>query len=641
MRANARPELSWLPDVPASWRDDLAALPGAPPATAGEQAACWGRLVSLSNHNLDGLQTARLDRRLQLLFGAAPPADLASVPVRLAVLASSTVEHLLPGLRVGALRRGLWLNLYVAGYGQYAQELRDPASPLHGFAPTAVLFALDAPHLLAGFDVADEDAAVATRVNSVLDRLTETWGLARQAFGCAILQQSLLPRFDDLLGQNEHRLPGSPATLIASLSRMIRARADENAVDIVAIDTQAARDGLAAWHDPVLWLRAKQDIYPGAAALYGDLVARLLAAQQGRSCKCLVLDLDNTLWGGVIGDDGMDGILLGQGSALGEAFLAFQHYARDLSRRGVLLAVVSKNDQANALEPFERHTEMVLRRPDIACFIANWDHKATNLRRVAETLNIGLDALVFADDNPFERNIVRRELPMVAVPELPEDPAFYAHCIAAAGYFEATRLTGEDLARSQQYQQRAQRETLRETATDLEGYLRSLEMVLFWRRYDTLGLARIVQLANKTNQFNLTTRRTTEVEVAAQIADPSALTLQLRLRDSLGDNGMIALVAGSHVGTDLLIETWLMSCRVLGRKVEQATLCVVAAEARRLGATRLIGRYIPTAKNALVRDHYAQLGFSLESETPDGQTSWSLPLDAVMAGPDFIRILEG
>ena len=641
MRSNARPDLPWLPEAPASWRADLAALPGAVPASAAEQAACWARLVSLANHNLDGLQTLLLDRRLQLLFGAAPPADVASVPIRLAVLASSTVEHLVPGLRVGALRRGLWLSLYVAGYGQYAQELRDPASPLHGFAPTAVLFALDAPHLLGGFDVADDGAAVTARLDTVLDRLADTWGLARQAFGCAILQQSLLPRFDDLLGQNEHRLPGAPASLVASLNRMIRARADEHGVDLVAIDTQAARDGLAAWHDPVLWLRAKQDVYPAAAPLYGDLVARLLAAQQGRTSKCLVLDLDNTLWGGVIGDDGMDGIEIGQGGALGEAFLAFQHYAHGLSRRGVLLAVVSKNDQANALEPFEKHQEMVLRRSDIACFIANWEDKATNLRRVADTLNIGLDALVFADDNPFERNIVRRELPMVAVPELSEDPAFYAHCIAAAGYFEATRLTGEDLGRSLLYQQRAQRETLRQTATDLEGYLRSLEMALLWRRYDTMGLARIVQLANKTNQFNLTTRRTTEAEVTAQIADPSALTLQLRLRDSLGDNGMIALIAGNRVGTDLLIETWLMSCRVLGRKVEQATLSLVAAEARRLGATTLIGRFIPTAKNALVREHYAQLGFSLVSETPDGATSWSMPVDAVMAAPDFIRILEG
>ena len=218
--------------------------------------------------------------------------------------------------------------------------------------------------------------------------------------------------------------------------------------------------------------------------MYGELVARLLAAQQGRAFKCLALDLDNTLWGGVIGDDGLYGIALGQGSALGEAFVAFQRYARDLSRRGVILAVCSKNDEANALEPFEQHPEMVLQREDIACFVANWTDKASNLREIAAQLNIGLDALVFVDDNPFERNIVRRELPMVAVPELPDDPALYADCLADAGYFESVRLTAEDLQRARQYQANAERAAARGSTTDLEGYLRSLDMDLRWRRFD-------------------------------------------------------------------------------------------------------------------------------------------------------------
>jgi FkbH-like protein len=635
----ASPELSWLPAVQADWFEALDALP----AHDDEQARCWWQLVKLANHDLDGLQTLRLDRRLQRLFGAAPPEALGSVPVRLAVLASATIEHLLPGLRVAGLRRGLWLTSYVCGYGQYAQELLDPSSGLHRFKPSAVLFALDAPHLLGGLDVAHTAEDVSEKLNAVLARLAQNWRLARDAFGCAVLQQTLLPLAVDLIGNNEHRLPAAPATLVASLNAMIRGRADRDNADIVAIDAQSARDGLQAWHDPVLWLRAKQAIHPAAAPLYGDLVARLLAAQQGRAAKCLVLDLDNTLWGGVVGDDGLDGIVLGQGSALGEAFLAFQHYARNLSRRGVLLAICSKNDEVNALEPFERHPEMVLRRTDIACFIANWDDKAANLRRIAETLNIGLDSLVFADDNPFERNIIRRELPMVAVPELPPDPALYASCIAAAGYFEAVRLTEEDSARTARYQQRARHESLLGATTDLAGYLRSLDMELSWRRFDALGLARIVQLSNKTNQFNLTTRRTTEAEVAALIDDPAALTLQLRLRDQHGDSGMIALVAGRlrAPGGDLLIETWLMSCRVLGREVEQATLFLVAAEARRLGAARLLGEYRPTAKNGMVREHYARLGFSRLDEAPGGATHWALSLDRPVAGPDFIRITEG
>ena len=639
MRGTPSPALSWLPAVQTDWFEALDSLP----LQVDEQARCWSHLIKLANHDLDGLQTLRLDRRLQRLFGQAPPEGLGSVPVRLAVLASATVEHLLPGLRVAGLRRGLWLTLYVCGYGQYAQELLDPTSGLHRFKPSAVLFALDAPHLTGGLDVAQSAETVSEKLDAVLARLAGHWRLARDAFGCVVLQQTLLPPAIDLIGNNEHRLPGAPATVVATLNAMIRSRADQENADIVAIDVHSARDGLQAWHDPMLWLRAKQAIHPAAAPLYGDLVARLLAAQQGRAAKCLVLDLDNTLWGGVVGDDGLDGIVLGEGSALGEAFLAFQHYARDLSRRGIVLAVCSKNDEANAFEPFERHPEMVLRRTDIACFIANWDDKAANLRRIAESLNIGLDSLVFADDNPFERNIIRRELPMVAVPELPPDPALYAGCLAAAGYFEAVRLTEEDNARTAQYQQRARHQSLLGSATDLAGYLRSLDMELAWRRFDTIGLARIVQLANKTNQFNLTTRRMTEAEVAALIDAPDALTLQLRLRDQYGDSGMIALVVGRlrAPGGDLVIETWLMSCRVLGRQVEQATLFLVAAEARRLGAARLLGEYRQTAKNGMVREHYPRLGFSWLDEAPGGMTRWALTLDRPVEAPDFIRIIEG
>ena len=258
------------------------------------------------------------------------------------------------------------------------------------------------------------------------------------------------------------------------------------------------------------------------------------------------------------------------------------------SRRGVILAVCSKNDEANALEPFTSHPEMVLKQSDIACFVANWTDKAANLREIAQRLNIGLDSLVFADDNPAERAIIRRELPMVQVPELPEDPTHYGACIAEAGYFEALRITDEDLARAEQYQQNLARESLAASATDMEGFLRSLEMRAVWNRFDRVGLARIVQLINKTNQFNLTTRRVNEEQIQALIDDPAALSLQIRLLDKFGDNGIIAIVSGVRdPGSDAIrIGTWLMSCRVLGRGMEEETLNLVAAEAQRLGARR-------------------------------------------------------
>jgi FkbH-like protein len=354
-----------------------------------------------------------------------------------------------------------------------------------------------------------------------------------------------------------------------------------------------------------------------------------------------VLDLDNTLWGGVIGDDGLEGIVLGQGSASGEAFIAVQDYAREQARRGIILAVCSKNDEANAREPFEKHPEMLLKSGDIACFVANWQDKAANLRDIAQRLNIGLDALVFLDDNPFERTLIRQELPMVAVPEVPDDPALFAYSLSDAGYFESLAVTAEDRERSAQYQGNIQREALRESATDMNSYLRGLDMKLIWRRFDSVGVQRIVQLINKTNQFNLTTRRYTEEDVKAIMSDRNAIGLQLRLMDRFGDNGIIAIVIGK-MGSDrnMVIDTWLMSCRVLKRNVERTLLDVLCGQARKRGLTIVRGRYIPTSKNALVKDHYTALGFECVETLPTGECTYELRLDVWTPSESVMELKE-
>ncbi len=620
--------LYWLP------KTSLFQLPQAEEA-GSDPAALWSALCGVANTRLDAIGTMRLDRRRAKLMPEAP-AKLATKPVRLAVLASSTVDHLLPALRVGGLRRGLWVDIYTPHYGQYAQDLMDPASGLYQFKPTAVLFAMDSHHLTQGIPQGGEIGGdVAAWAEQVVGRLASQWAAAKQAWGCQVIQHAPLPIFLAIAGENEHRLPWSRSAALRRLAALLRERADEAGVDILSLDDWAARDGIDAWYDPALWHRAKQEIHPNAAPLYGDLVGRLLAAAQGRSFKCLVLDLDNTLWGGVIGDDGLTGIRLGQGSAVGEAHVAFQHYARDLSRRGIILAVCSKNDEANALEPFAKHPEMVLKREAIACFVANWTDKASNLREIASRLNIGIDSLVFADDNPAERAIVRRELPAVAVPELPEDPTLYGAAIADAGYFEALRITAEDLSRAGQYQDNIRRETLAATATDLPSYLRSLEMRAIWNRFDPVSHARVTQLINKTNQFNLTTRRVSEDDVTGIMNDPLALSLHIRLLDQFGDNGIVAIVAGLLDGDAVRLDIWLMSCRVLGRGLEEETLNLVAAEALRLGARRLIGVYVPSAKNGMVREHYAKLGFTRLSEA-DGRSEWELALDGWAPRPTFI-----
>jgi FkbH-like protein len=619
-------DLYWLPSA-ADLGERLRRL-------ASEPAPDWNELVSLASTRLDFVQTIRIDKALQ----RCTTADASVKTLKLAVLSSSTTDHLLPGCRVAAARRNFRLTTFVGDYGLYLMELQDPASGLHEFDPQVLLFAFHAQHLIGIPDPTLSPTDADALVEEAAARIAHAWQLARRNFAGQLIQQTVIAPQRALMGSNEHRLPGSAVRLVERLNGRLRELAEEHQVDLLALDNVIADDGLRAWHDPVLWHRAKQEISPAAVPAYGDLVARLIAAQQGRSAKCLVLDLDNTLWGGVIGDDGLEGIKLGQGSALGEAYVDFQHYVRDLARRGVILAVCSKNDVENARLPFERHPEMVLKTEHIACFVANWSDKAGNLRSIAQQLNIGIDSLVFADDNPFERNIVRRELPAVFVPELPEDPALYSRCLSDGGYFEALQITHEDFGRGAQYRANAARDELRAAHTDMEGYLKSLAMELCWQPFDLVGLQRIVQLINKTNQFNLTTRRYTESEVLAIMKDGRALTLQLRLTDKFGDNGIIGIVIGKPVEQGLRLDTWLMSCRVLGRQVEEATMNVVAAESHRLGAATLLGDYLPTKKNGMVREHYRKLGFRPAGGSDAGASSWILPLAEYQPFPTFIKL---
>lgn len=625
-------DLWWLPKN-ADWSDEIRAL--------GENPG-WDRFTALANCRMDFLRTERLDKLARGAFAQSPPPGAKSPCVRLAILGSSMVSHLIPAIRVAFMRRGLWADVYTNSFGQYLQDLMDPGSALHAFKPNVILFAFDARHVLGKISAARDAAASGRAVEDAADHCRQIWDMARKAFACPLIQQTVLPVFPGLIGNNEHRLPGSPQAMAQRINMRIRQHADESGVDILALDTKAMQDGIANWYDPVLWHRAKIEIAPPMAPLYGDLVARIAAAQRGLSHKCLVLDLDNTLWGGVIGDDGVEGIVLGQGSAAGEAFIAFQEYAQHLSERGVILAVCSKNDEKIALTPFASHPDMVLKRSSFASFAANWSDKATNLRAIAAEINIGLDALVFADDNPFERNLVRRELPMVAVPELPEDAAFYAQCIADAGYFESARMTQEDFSRAGQYQANAEREFARQATADLPAYLKSLEMEMRIAPFDSVGQARITQLINKTNQFNLTTRRYAERDVEAAMADKDIVTFQIRLTDKYGDNGMIAVVIAkpSSQPGELMIDTWLMSCRVLGRQVEHATLNMLVDEAHRRGFHAVIGEFRPTEKNGLVRDHYAKLGFQEDGAGDAGGSFWRLPLDKYVPLHTHIKIGE-
>ncbi|MBN8902128.1 MAG: HAD-IIIC family phosphatase, partial [Rhodospirillales bacterium] len=340
--------------------------------------------------------------------------------------------------------------------------------------------------------------------------------------------------------------------------------------------------GRRRWDDARWWFHSRHPFAIAASGLVAHAASRLLAGARGLAKKCLVLDLDNTLWGGVIGDDGLAGIRLGAG-ADGEAFVAFQLYVRALKERGVILAACSKNDAETAASVFRDHPDSVLRFEDFAVFVANWDNKADNLRDIARRLNLGLDALVFVDDNPMERDIVRRQLPEVAVVDLPEDPSGYVTALAAPGWFEAAAFSAEDAERSRYYADNAAREAVRSRFVDMGAYLHSLEMVATVGGADPFHLPRMAQLIGKSNQFHLTGTRYGEAELAALAARPDVTVRHIRLADRFGDNGLIACLLLRHDGGDLVVDTWVMSCRVLGRSVEAFTVGLIRDIARAEG----------------------------------------------------------
>ena len=532
--------------------------------------------------------------------------------VKLGVISNGTVDLALPALAVSCLRHGVGAQVIGADFGQVAQVALDPNSTMNRARCDYVLLALDHRGLPLSVEPGNakrgEEAVLAGL--AFIDSLRS--GL-RAASDATVIVQTLPQPALPLFGSLDRALPGSLAWVIEAINRELRATVHSSGDLLLDAAALAETVGLSEWNDPVHWNLGKFLHAQRFVLIYADWVGRLLAAARGTTRKCLVLDLDNTLWGGVIGDDGLEGIVLGQSDPTGEAYLAVQQLALRLRARGIVLAVASKNELDTARSPFLSHPEMLLKETDIAVFQANWQTKSDNLVAIARALNIGTDALVLLDDNPAERAQVRQTLPEVAVPELPEDPAYFATTLSAAGYFESVRLMDEDLHRAEQYQANSRRAELLASTGDMSAYLRSLAMVATFAPFDSVGRGRITQLINKTNQFNLTTRRYTESQVQ-QLEETAALALQIRLTDTFGDNGMVAVVICVAERKTWFIDTWLMSCRVLGRQLEEATLNVVVECARRDGVTTLVGRYVPTERNDLVRQHYKKLGFVLERE---------------------------
>jgi FkbH-like protein len=617
-------DLPWLPPPPADFAQQCRAIEG------GGAAAAIQRLAAL---RLSPRQSAMLARAL----GRCAGPDLAPLAkFRLGVLASATADVLLDCIPAAAARHGVAVELVSAPYDQVMQQALDAGSGVNAARLDAVLLAVD--HRWLKLDRPNLQEPAQAQIDAAVEQLGTIVAALRQHGGAPAILQTLPVPPGHLFGSYERRVAGSVRAMIEAANRAIAALAEETGSYLLDTAALAEQVGTDRWFDPVQWWAYKFPFAAECAPIYADMVGRLLGAIRGKARKCLVLDLDNTLWGGVIGDDGIGGIVIGQGSARGESFLAVQQAAIELRERGIVLAVCSKNDDAVARAVFRDHPEMLLRERHVAAFHPNRNQKPSNLEAIARALNIGLDALVLLDDNPAERAQVRAALPQVAVPELPDDPGLFAWYLTAPGYFEAVGFSAEDRSRAQSYASDVQRAEVMAKSRDLGDYLASLDMTIGFAPFDATGRARIVQLINKTNQFNLTTRRYTEAEVVAMEADPSVFTLQVRLADKFGDLGMIGIVICRAAERGMwAIDTWLMSCRVLGRKVEEAMLAKVVAAASTAGVQRIVGTYIPTAKNGMVAEHYRKLDFRpLDGAGPE--TRWELSVSDYTAPTLPMRI---
>jgi len=586
---------------PAPWAASLPALQQAADEAAEPRA--WLGLAR---------RLARLD--------AAGGVNLPGVETRIAVLGGATTDFLLDPLRLALRLTGVRPVFHVAPYGQIAREMLDPESGTQAFRPDLALV-VNGPYDLPRWpDAFDDRRAVEALVDEACAALLDPARRLHERTGAEVVLSTLHDLPVTPQGNLGARLPGDVNAFLRRLNVALADRAPA-CVHLLDVAGLAARCGVERWLDLRYWYLARQPVSFACLPEYARAAAAVIAARRGRSRKCLVLDLDNTLWGGLVGEDGALGIELGEGSPVGECFKAFQHYVAGLKRRGVLLALCSKNDERFAREAFEKHPEMVLRWDDFVARRIDWGPKSAHLRSIAEELGLGLDALVFADDQPAERHEVRSALPEVAVPELGDDPAAYPRILDAGRWFEAVEVSEEDRRRTALYRQRAEGSAAAASATDLGAFLRSLEMKARIGPFDEPSFDRITQLTNKTNQFNLTARRVTRAEIESLAKEPQAVTRCVRLRDRFGDHGLVSVLFGRVDGERLTIEAWLMSCRVLGRGVEHALWNDVLALARGRGLREIDGLHRRTDRNGPVREHYARLGF-VHVGTEDGTERW-------------------
>lgn len=567
--------------------------------------------------------------------------EFSFTPFRLAILRSFTVEPAILLARAAAFLCGIDLQVHVGDFNAYPQEILDENSSLYKFSPDAVVLAVQAcdvaPDLWSGFADLSSDAITAA-VQRVVNNYQQWARALREHSQASLVVHTLEQPSVPARGILDAQSPPHQRAAFEQLNQQLRTLNTEfRGVFLLDYDALVARHGRARWHDQRKWLTARMPIATDQLIHLANEWLRFLVPLCGQTAKALVVDLDNTLWGGVIGEDGMTGIKL-SAEYPGASYQALQRAMLDLAQRGILLAVCSKNNHEDAMEVLEHHPDMLLRPQHFAAMRINWNDKAQNLHEIAAELNFGIDSLAFLDDNPVEREHVRTTLPEVKVIDLPQDPIDYAAALRDCPVFERLMLSHEDRARTTLYAVQRQRSQVEQTFTSKEDFFHFLELEADVATVVPATLARISQLTQKTNQFNLTTHRYSEQQIAELAAGADAQVISIRVRDRYGDHGLVGVAITRDHCEDCEIDTFLLSCRVIGRNVETALLAHLAGQARDRGRRRLLGRFLPTRKNAPARDFYPRHGFQLQSQDGEGSL-WMLDLTrAEVPRPEWIKM---
>lgn len=580
----------------------------------------------------DFSQTVKMARRYIKSWNKEEHLDA----LRVAVLGSASIQHYVMILRYLLHEEGIEAEVYEGEYNGIAMDVFDSDSVLYRFNPETVIIL---PHYtdIHRYPVPmDGEQETAELVQEYVEFYTNVWNSIASKCDCRILQANFVIPPEHVLGNMERGLLSSKTSFLQQLNEDLYRVAPEN-VTIVDVELLAQYIGKYQYIDYSSYFLNKMPCRLDLLPEFCSLFVRLIAAMKGHIRKCLVLDLDNTLWGGVVGDDGWDGIQLDPNEGTGEAYRYFQQYVLALKQRGVILAVCSKNDEDKAKEPFENNPHMLLRLEDISCFVANWEDKASNLQMIAQKLNIGVDSLVFFDDNPAEREIVRLHLPQVHVVDVPEDAALYVATLDREAPFEWLQLTKEDLLRSDSYVRNQQRENMQRQFVDYNAYLQALEMSGSVHRVGDKEIPRFSQLLNKSNQFNLRTQRYTEDEICSMQKDKNVRCLCGELSDKFSSYGIISCVILKKTEELVFIDSWVMSCRVLKRGVEYMMFRQMIAESEAVGCREIVAEYIPTTKNGMVQDFYEGLGFDLCSEQ-DGVKRYRYDLSKPFNKDIFIQM---